>query len=108
MKDDNLTAMKKDMTNNFICFFRSQDGTLKLFPGMDFKMPPDLTMARIGYAISEVFDPRINKKENALLDIVGDLLQDGKFHDLEMVLRLHFPDKFDDYEPFQVTKNNKQ
>ena len=103
MKDDNMTAMKKDMTNNFLCFFKSQDGTLKLFPGLDFKMPSDLTMARIGYAMSEAFNPSSNNNENVILDIVGNLLQENRASELEMILRLHFPDKFNDYKPFHVS-----
>lgn len=102
MKND-TTNFKKDMTDNFICFFRSKkDGTLNFCMGIGFKMPTDLAMARIAYAMSEVFDPSSCKNENEILDVVGDLLQENKIQELEMVLRLHFPHRFDNYKPFQV------
>lgn len=38
----------------------------------------------------------------SILGMVNTLFIEGKEKDLSMVLRLHFPDYFTDYKPFEV------
>ena len=38
----------------------------------------------------------------SILGMVNTLLQDDKLDDLQMVIRLHFPEYFFDYRPFIV------
>jgi hypothetical protein len=38
----------------------------------------------------------------SILGMVDTLIQDDKLDDLQMVIRLHFPDYFTDYKPFII------
>ena len=38
----------------------------------------------------------------SILGMVNTLIQDDKLNDLQMVIRLHFPEYFTDYKPFIV------
>ena len=38
----------------------------------------------------------------SILGMIDTLFQDGKDNDLSMVLRLHFPEYYNNYKPFEV------
>jgi len=38
----------------------------------------------------------------SILGMINTLFQDGKDNDLSMVLRLHFPEYYNNYKPFEV------
>jgi len=40
----------------------------------------------------------------SILEMIDTLFQDGKENDLSMVLRLHFPEYYNDYKPFEVNE----
>ena len=58
--------------------------------------------------VSRILSKGITDKDfiefQSILGMVDTLFQEGKENDLSMVLRLHFPEYYNDYKPFEVNE----
>ena len=58
--------------------------------------------------VSRILSKEITDKDfiefQSILGMVDTLFQEGKENDLSMVLRLHFPEYYNDYKPFEVNE----
>ena len=58
--------------------------------------------------VSHILSKEITDKDfiefQSILGMIDTLFQEGKENDLSMVLRLHFPEYYNDYKPFEVNE----